>query len=51
VSFLLAYGVDRTLSEILKLADACVIMERGKSVWQGRPEAITGEIEQRYLGL
>jgi len=43
--------VDKTLSEILPLADACVILERGQSVWQGPPEAMTDTIEKRYLGL
>jgi branched-chain amino acid transport system ATP-binding protein len=31
--------VDKTLSEILPLADACVILERGRSVWQDVPAA------------
>jgi branched-chain amino acid transport system ATP-binding protein len=43
--------VDKTLSEILPLADACVILERGRSVWQDVPAALTQEIERRYLGL
>ncbi len=43
--------VDKTLSEILPLADACVILERGQSVWHGDPGALTDEIERRYLGL
>jgi branched-chain amino acid transport system ATP-binding protein len=43
--------VDKTLSEILPLADACVILERGQSVWHGPPEALNEDIEKRYLGL
>ncbi len=43
--------VDKTLAELLPLADACVILERGRSVWHGPPAAITAEIEQRWLGL
>ena len=43
--------VDKTLSEILPLADDCVILERGTSVWRGPPTSLTGEIERRYLGL
>jgi branched-chain amino acid transport system ATP-binding protein len=43
--------VDKTLAEILPLADACVVLERGRSAWQGPPGAITAEIEHRYLGL
>jgi branched-chain amino acid transport system ATP-binding protein len=29
--------VDKTLKELRALADACVILERGATVWQGRP--------------
>jgi len=43
--------VDKTLSEILPLADACVILERGRSVWHDVPAAVSPEIEKRYLGL
>jgi len=43
--------VDKTLSEILPLADACVIIERGRSVWSGAPQQIDSAIEARYLGL
>ena len=43
--------VDKTLSELLPLADACVILERGQSVWHGKPAELTTEIKTRYLGL
>jgi len=43
--------VDKTLSELLPLADACVILERGQSVWQGKPVDLTIETKTRYLGL
>ena len=43
--------VDKTLSELLPLADACVILERGQSVWHGKPADLTTEIKTRYLGL
>jgi branched-chain amino acid transport system ATP-binding protein len=43
--------VDKTLSELLPLADACVILERGRTVWTGTPEMITSEVQQRYLGV
>ncbi len=43
--------VDKTLSEILPLADTCVIVERGRSVWTGAPGEITEAIERDYLGL
>ncbi|HPD92269.1 MAG: ABC transporter ATP-binding protein [Rhodobacter sp.] len=43
--------VDKTLSELKPIADACVILERGRTVWTGEPAAITPEVEHRYLGL
>lgn len=41
--------VDKTLRELLPLADACVILERGRSVWTGTPKDVTPEIEARFL--
>lgn len=43
--------VDKTLRELLPLADSCVILERGQSVWTGTPAQISPEIEARYLGV
>ena len=43
--------VDKTLAELLPLADDCVILERGRSVWRGTPADITPHIEKTYLGL
>ncbi|WP_333827350.1 ABC transporter ATP-binding protein [Pararhodobacter sp.] len=43
--------VDKTLSELLPLADSCVILERGQSVWHGKPSELTTETKTRYLGL
>jgi len=43
--------VDKTLSEILPLAARCVMLERGRSVWTGPPQALTPEIADRYLGV
>ena len=43
--------VDKTLSELMPIADACVILERGASVWTGTPAQITPEVERQYLGL
>lgn len=43
--------VDKTLSELLPLADACVILERGQSVWHGKPTELTTDTKTRYLGL
>ncbi|MBR3369281.1 MAG: ABC transporter ATP-binding protein [Rhodobacteraceae bacterium] len=43
--------VDKTLSEILPFADACVILDRGRVVWQGRPDGLTAEVQQAHLGV
>lgn len=43
--------VDKTLKELKPIADACVILERGRTVWTGTPGDITPEVESRYLGL
>ncbi|WP_114966584.1 ABC transporter ATP-binding protein [Alkalilacustris brevis] len=43
--------VDKTLSEILPLADSCVVLERGRSIWRGPPGDVTEEVKRRYLGL
>ncbi len=43
--------VDKTLKELLPLADQAVILEKGESVWTGRPDTLTEEMKDRYLGL
>jgi branched-chain amino acid transport system ATP-binding protein len=43
--------VDKTLSELLPVADRCVILENGRSVWQGSSGEVTAEIQDRYLGV
>lgn len=43
--------VDKTLSELLPVADRCVILERGRTVWQGKPDALSAEIQDQYLGV
>ncbi|MET3586838.1 branched-chain amino acid transport system ATP-binding protein [Pseudorhizobium tarimense] len=43
--------VDKTLSELLPVADRCVILENGRSVWQGPPAALTADLQDRYLGV
>jgi branched-chain amino acid transport system ATP-binding protein len=43
--------VDKTLKELLPLADQTVILEKGESVWAGRPDTLTEEMKDRYLGL
>lgn len=43
--------VDKTLKELMQVADRCVILERGQSVWVGRPAELSAEIQDRYLGV
>ena len=43
--------VDKTLSEILQLADHCVILERGRVAWDGAPKNFTPAIGNIYLGV
>jgi branched-chain amino acid transport system ATP-binding protein len=43
--------VDKTLSELLPVADHCVILENGRNAWAGRPDQLTAELQDRYLGV
>ncbi|MDR5903144.1 ABC transporter ATP-binding protein [Halomonas icarae] len=43
--------VDKTLSELLPMADHCVLLEKGRSAWSGAPEALTESLRDRYLGV
>ena len=43
--------VDKTLKELLPLADDCVILERGATVWSGPPGQLDGAVSGRYLGV
>ena len=43
--------VDKTLSELLPVADRCTVLENGRTVWTGRPEELTTELQDRYLGV
>ena len=43
--------VDKTLSELLEIADHCVILEKGETVWDGKPAELTDEISDRFLGV
>ncbi len=43
--------VDKTLKELLPLADHCVVLERGRTVWSGPPDALGGDVSDRYLGV
>ncbi|MHA1528762.1 MAG: ABC transporter ATP-binding protein [Alphaproteobacteria bacterium] len=43
--------VDKTLRELLPLADECVILERGATVWSGPPGGLDGAVSDRFLGV
>jgi len=43
--------VDKTLKELLPLADNCVILERGTTVWAGAPGKLDAGVLGRYLGV
>ncbi len=43
--------VDKTLRELLPLADACVILERGTTVWSGPPGDLDSAVSDRFLGV
>ncbi|MDQ6433810.1 ABC transporter ATP-binding protein [Mesorhizobium sp. LHD-90] len=43
--------VDKTLSELLPVADRCFVLEKGATVFSGPPAALTAELQDRYLGV
>lgn len=43
--------VDKTLSELRRVADRVVILERGKSVWSGAIDTLDADVQNRYLGV
>ena len=45
--------VDKNLKDLLPLATACVVLEKGRSVWSGSPDALAAdaELQNRYLGV
>ncbi|OCP19313.1 MULTISPECIES: ABC transporter ATP-binding protein [unclassified Ensifer] len=43
--------VDKTLSELLPVADRCFVLEKGATVFEGAPTALTPAVQDRYLGV
>ncbi|WP_429809547.1 ABC transporter ATP-binding protein [Ensifer sp. B1-9] len=43
--------IDKTLSELLPVADRCFVLEKGATVFKGAPAALTPELQDRYLGV
>lgn len=43
--------VDKTLAELLPIADRCVVLANGRTVWTGVPTELNREMQERYLGV
>ncbi len=45
--------VDKNLRELAPLTDRCVLLEKGRTVWQGAPSALLADVDlqNRYLGV
>lgn len=43
--------VDKTLKELLPIADHCVLLERGINVFNDLPSRLDTDIQQQYLGV
>jgi branched-chain amino acid transport system ATP-binding protein len=43
--------VDKTLSELLPVADRAFVLEKGRTVWDGDPAELTADLQDRYLGV
>ena len=43
--------VDKTMDEVLSVAERCTVLEKGRTVWTGLPMNLTRELQERYLGL
>ena len=43
--------VDKSLAELSRVADRCVLLEKGRDVWEGRFSELGAEVTGRYLGL
>ena len=43
--------VDKTLKELLPVCDHCFILEKGMTVWHGKPHELNDDISNRYLGV
>lgn len=43
--------VDKTLAELLPVADRCFVLEKGTTVFAGAPEQLTPALQDRFLGV
>jgi branched-chain amino acid transport system ATP-binding protein len=43
--------VDKALAELLSISDRALVLEKGMTVWRGRPVDLTSQLQDRYLGV
>ena len=43
--------IDKGFSELRAVADRCVNLERGETVWTGTPEGLNRDVETEFLGV
>lgn len=43
--------VDKSLSEVMQIAEHCTILEKGRSVWSGPVTGLTAGLQRRFLGV
>jgi branched-chain amino acid transport system ATP-binding protein len=43
--------VDKALAELLLIADRAFVLEKGVTVWRGRSDELTTQLQDRYLGV
>jgi branched-chain amino acid transport system ATP-binding protein len=44
-------AAGQSLSELLPVADRCFVLEKGVTVFAGTPQALTPDLQDRYLGV
>jgi len=43
--------IDKALAELLPIADHLFVLEKGVTIWRGRPNELTPQLQDRYLGV
>ncbi|MCV6593848.1 MAG: ABC transporter ATP-binding protein [Silicimonas sp.] len=43
--------IDKSISELRRVSDRAVVLERGRTVWSGAMEALGSEVLERYVGV
>jgi len=43
--------VDKTMAELLPVADRCFLLEKGRTIWSGAPADLTQDLKQASLGI